>query len=238
MAPLTCEQLEELKQFDSPTIANAIELFNVRPRTEGFMDFSIKCIIPHDKPMVGYACTAKCSSRIPPTPEQNNMAMALYEKVKNAPPPCIAVIHDVDRPPVGAYWGEVQASTYKALGCVGTIIDGGVRDIDPVKELGFGYFASHVIVAHAYVHLVDYDCTVEVGGIIVKPGDLLHADKHGVVLIPPEVAPRLADACRHVQYYEEPVIQGCKARFETGISIEELKSLRAEMANRRPKFVI
>lgn len=231
MPKLTPEQLEELKKIDSPTISNAIELFNVRPRSEGFMLSNIKCILPSATPIVGYACTAKISALHPPTPEQRALSIKYYEMIKNHPG-CITVIQDVDPQPIGSYWGEVQASIHKALKCVGLITNGGVRDLDAVERIGFGYFASCVLVSHAYVHLVDYDCPVEVGGITVKPGDLIHADKHGVVIIPNEIAHKVVEACRLVEYAEAAVIEECKKRFDTGVEIEELKQWFAEMGKR------
>lgn len=230
---LTGEQLEELVQFDSPTVSNAIESFNIRPRTEGFMGPQIKCIIPYDKPIVAYAATAKMSASKPATPQQRKMIIDYYRKVKEMASPTIAVIQDIDPVPIGSFWGDVHASIHKALGCVGAITNGGVRDIDGVKELGFRFFASCVLVSHAYDHIEEYDCPVEVGGLTIHPGDLLHADKHGVILIPHEIAPMLADACRKVQYYEEPVLRGCREKFEEGIEIDELIKLREEMARRR-----
>jgi 4-hydroxy-4-methyl-2-oxoglutarate aldolase len=230
---LTKEQLEELREFDSPTISNAIERFDIRPRTEGFMGPEIKCIIPYPKPMIGYACTAKMSALKPPTPEQAELIYAYYAKVKSTPAPTIAVIQDIDPSPIGSLWGEVHASIHKALGCVGTITNGGVRDLDEVKGLGFGYFASCVLVSHAYDHLEEYDCLVEIVGLTVNPGDLLHADKHGVVLIPHEIAPELAQACRKALYAEEPVVKGCRGKFDVGVDIEELRQWREEMKRRR-----
>jgi len=230
---LTEEQLEELRGFDSPTIANAIERFNIRPCTEGFMGPEVKCILPCDKPVAGYACTAKIAALKPPTPEQKELWMAYYEKIKETPYPTIAVLEDIDPKPIGAFWGEVQASIHKALGCVGVATNGGVRDLDEADKLGFKYFASCILVSHAYVHVEEVDCTVNVCGLTVKPGDLLHADKHGVVLIPQEIAPELAEACRKAQWSEEPVIQGCRERFATGASIEEIKAWRQEMVRRR-----
>ncbi len=230
---LTKEQLEELREFDSPTVSNAIESFAVRPRTDGFMGPEIKCIIPYQKPMVGYACTAKMSALKPPTPEQEELIYAYYAKVKDTPSPTIAVIQDIDPSPIGSFWGEVHASIHKALGCVGTITNGGVRDLDEVKRLGFRYFASCVLVSHAYDHIEAYGCPVEIGGLVVHPGDLLHADKHGVVLIPHEIAPELALTCRKALYAEEPVIKGCQGKFDTGVEIEELRQWREEMKRRR-----
>jgi regulator of RNase E activity RraA len=233
MRRLTAEELAELRNFDTPTISNAIERFNVRPFTEGFMGPEIKCILPCDKPIIGYACTAKISALKPPTEEQKELAMAYYAKVKETPFPTITVIEDIDPKPVGSFWGEVQGSIHKALGCIGVVTNGGVRDLDEVERLQFKYFASCVLVSHAYVHIEDYDCPVNIGGLTVRPGDLLHADKHGVILIPHEIAPALAEACRKAQWAEEPVIHGCRERFVTGVSLEELKAWRQEMARRR-----
>lgn len=230
---LSAEALDELRNFDTPTICNAIERFNIRSFTEGFMGPEIRCILPCDRPIVGYAATAKISALRPPTDEQKEMAMKYYESVQKAPAPTIVVIEDIDPQPVGSFWGEVQGSIHKALGCVGVVTNGGVRDLDEVERLGFRYFASCILVSHAYVHLEAYDCPVRVGGLTVRPGDLLHADKHGVALIPQEIAPVLAEACRKAQWAEEPVIEGCRKGFESGISLADLKEWRQEMARRR-----
>lgn len=233
MPLLTMEQIEELRKFDTPTVSNAIERFNLRPRTEGFMSPQIKCVLSYDKPIIGYACTAKVSAMNPPTTEQAKMAMEYYAKMQSTPSPKLAVIQDIDPTPIGSFWGEVQASVHKALGATGVITNGGVRDLDEVKALGFSYFASCVLVSHGYIHVEAYDCAVVIGGLTVKPGDLLHADKHGVVLIPNEIAPELAEACRKAAWAEEPVINGCRKGFETGIDLEELRLWRDEMAKRR-----
>lgn len=227
MEILTKKQLEELREFDTPTVSNAIERFNIRPWTEGFMNSEIKCILADGKPMVGYASTAKISAINPPTEEQKEMSMKYYKSVKDAPNPTIAVIQDIDSIPIGSFWGEVNVSQHKALGCVGTITNGGVRDLDQVQDIGFSFFASCVLVSHAYVHLENYNYAVVVGGLTVKPGDLLHADKHGVCLIPGEIAAEVAEACRKVQRAEKPVISGCRKHFEKGdVSLDDLKKWR------------
>jgi regulator of RNase E activity RraA len=230
---LTHEQLEELRQFDTPTISNAIELFNIRLRTQGFMDPEIRCIIPYDKPIIGYAVTAKMSARKPPTSEQNKLLIKYYEKVKETPSPTISVFQDIDPSPIGSFWGDIQTSIHKALGCVGVITNGGVRDLDGVKEIGFRFFAGCVLVSHAYDHIEEINCPVNVGGLTVNPGDLLHADKHGVILIPHEIAPKLAEACRKVQSYEKVIIDGCRNKFDIGLEINELIRLRREMERLR-----
>lgn len=226
MPNLAKHQLEELRKFDSPTISNAIETFNIRPRTEGFMGPEIKCILQYKKPIIGYAATAIISSVKPPNFRQKEMLYDSYAKVKKSPSPTFLVIQDIDPIPIGSFWGEVQATTHSALGCVGTITNGGVRDLDEVSQLDFGYFASCILVSHAYVHIVDYDCPVKVGGLAINPGDLLHADKHGVVLIPEEISLELAEACKRVQLSEKPIIEGCREKISTGIEIDEIRKLR------------
>ena len=233
MSRLTEVQLEELRNYDTPTISNAIERFNVRPFTAGFTGPSIKCILPCDKPIIGYACTAIISAVQPPSREQQEMLTAYYAKIKKTYKPTLAVLEDVDPSPIGSFWGEVQASIHKALGCIGAVTNGGVRDLDEVHKLAFKYFATCVLVSHAYVHIEDYDCPVNIGGLTVRPGDLLHADKHGVILIPEEIAPQVAEACRKAQWAEEPVIRGCRKKFDVGASIEEITEWRQEMLKRR-----
>jgi len=116
---------------------------------------------------------------------------------------------------------------------VSTITNGGVRDLDEVNEFGFGYFACCVLVSHAYVHIENYNCPVKVGGLTIKPGDLLHADKHGVILIPDSVTHKLAEACRKIQLAEKPFIEGCRKKFGRGIGIGEIRNLREKMVKKR-----
>lgn len=235
MQKLTLEQLEEIRNFDVPTINNALERFNLRSKVEGYMSPLIKQIIPYERTMIGYACTAKFSAAKPATKEQQEMWMKYAAKVQSTPRPSIAVIEDIDPTPVGSFWGEVNATQHKALGCVGVITNGGVRDLKEVESLGFGYYASCVLVAHAYNHIEDYDCPVTIGGVTVNPGDLLAADRHGVVLIPNQVATELADACRKIAAAELPVLENCRRAILEGreINLDDLKQWRAEMARLR-----
>jgi len=233
---ITMEKLHELQQFDSPIISDAIELFAFRSQIEGFMSTEIKSIFPGQKPVVGYDCNSKITASKPPTEKQKSLNYDYYNYVKNARKPTFVVIEDLDPRPVGSFWGEVNASVHKSLGCVGVITNGGVRDLDQVKELNFAYFASCVLVSHGYAHLVDFNCEVEVGGMKVKPGDLFHADKHGVVLIPEEITPQVAEACRKIQYAEEVLIKNCQQRFGAGVKVDELKGWREETIRRKTQF--
>jgi regulator of RNase E activity RraA len=124
----------------------------------------------------------------------------------------VAVIHDLDRPVIGSFWGEVNANIHKALGCVGTVTDGSVRDLDEVRELGFHFFANCVTVSHAYVHLVEVDIPVKVGALVVKPGDLIMGDKHGVISIPLEIAKDIPKAAQLIEDWERRVINFCESK--------------------------
>jgi regulator of RNase E activity RraA len=204
LAPLTPGQLDELKRFITPTVSNAIELFGVRKRTQGFMLPGIECRFPDLGVMVGYAVTATCRAWGPG--EASVDMAAYYDHVLAQPGPRVLVAQDLDDVPIGALVGEVNSSVHRALGCVGHVTNGGVRDLDECRSIGFHLFSGCVQVAHAYVHLESFGHPVHVGGATVHPGDLIHADKHGVCLVPHEVAPRLAEACQAMEDAERPLV--------------------------------
>jgi len=205
--PLSREHIEELRKITTPTICNAIETFEVRPRNEGFMNTEIRCIFPELGPVVGYAATATIIASRPGEEDERAKDQELWKHVLATPAPRIVVVQDLDKPPcVGSLWGEVNGTIYKSLGCAGTVTNGGVRDLDEARAMGFQFFAAHVIPSHAYVHVVDVAKPVRVGGLTVHPGDLLHADKHGVVVIPHEVADTVAERAREVEQSERGII--------------------------------
>ncbi|MBW1699285.1 MAG: RraA family protein [Deltaproteobacteria bacterium] len=217
---LTKEQLDALAAWPTPAISNAIELFNIRPRNEGFMLPEIKCRFPDKKPMIGYAVTAVISAR---SPEGRRISPPdWWDELKKYPEPRIAVIHDVDQPVIGSFWGEVNANIHTALGCAGTVTDGSVRDLDEVEELGFHFFSSCVTVSHAYVHIIDMGVAVSVGGLVVKPGDLLMGDKHGVISIPLEIAKDVPRAAQMMEDWERKVINFCKSDEFTTDGLRQL----------------
>jgi len=207
---LNDEELEALRRWPTCAVANAIELFNIRPRNEGFMLPEIKCAFPDLGPMIGYAVTAVISAdspegrRVPP-PEW-------WKEIQKIPEPRVVLIHDIDHPVVGSFWGEVNANIHKALGCVGTVTDGSVRDLDEVRETGFQFFSSCISVSHAYVHLVEVGIPVKVGGLVVKSGDLILGDKHGVISIPLEIARDVPQAAQLMEDWERRVINFCKSK--------------------------
>jgi regulator of RNase E activity RraA len=229
MEYLSREQLDELKQFDSPTICNAIECFG-RKNTEGFMKAGMILRTADKTPVVGYAATARVSAAHP-DPDSLKMLMGYYNHVRESPEPCIAVIDDIDEVAIGSFWGEVQATVHRSLACIAALVHGGVRDIEEANKLGFHFFSTEITVAHGYTHVEKYACPVSILGLMIHPGDLLHMDQHGVVLIPPEVAPKLAKACRQIADAELPMLEPCRKAIKEGRkpTIEELTAMREAM---------
>ena len=218
--PLTEQELDALRTITTPTIANAIETFVVRDRSAGFMDSSIRCIFPELGAMVGYAVTAKIRAR-----ERSGKALApwqMWEEMAKIATPRVVVIEDLDPDPIGSFWGEVNGSIYKGLGGVGVVTNGGVRDLPEVRATGFHFFASCVLVSHAYVHLVEVGTPVSIGGLTVEPGDLLHGDEHGVTTIPIEIAREIPRAAERVEAYERRIIDFARS---PGVSVDGLRKL-------------
>ena len=225
MASVTQDQLEALRQMQSCAIANAIETFEVRPRNQGFMSPEVRCMFPDMGGMIGYAVTAVIAAKDPPSSHMNVPRPDWFDEVLKIPEPRVLVIHDLDSPnPVGSFWGEVQSNIHKALGCVGTVTDGGVRDVDEMREAGFLAFAAEVLVSHANIHLVDVNVPVTVGGLKVSPGDIIMGDKHGVISIPNEVAGSIPAAAAVVEARERQIIDLCRS---PQFSLDKLKALIA-----------
>jgi 4-hydroxy-4-methyl-2-oxoglutarate aldolase len=214
---------EALKKISSPSVANAIETFKVRPRNQGQMSSEIRTLFPEMGPLVGYAVTAVIRAEPEPLEGHRASTYGWWDYVLSIPAQRVVVVHDLDEPRgQGAQWGEVQANIHKALGCAGVVTDGSVRDLDEVRALGFQFAAAHISVSHAYVHMVDFGLPVKLGGLWVKPGDLIHADQHGVVTIPPDIADRIPDAVAKVEADERKIIDVCKSR---DFSAQKLKDL-------------
>lgn len=220
--PVAREVLERLRGYSTPTVSNGLEQLNVRPWNEGFMGPEIRCLFPELGPMVGHAVTATIRAAMPDTNRRGPSRSEYYDYVLSIPEPRVLVIQDLDPRPVGAFWGEVQSHVHRALGVEGVVTNGGVRDLDEVRELGFHFFAAAVLVSHAYVHLVDIGTPVEVGGLVVRPGELVHADKHGVMTIPEEAADRIEEGIAKVLERERRIIAAADAR---PFDLERLKQV-------------
>lgn len=233
---LSRAQLDALAQFDTPTICNAIEGFQVRSRIEGFTDPSLRMrAAMEDRPMVGYACTGIISARHPAGREHADVMRRYFEQFEKWSLPTVAAIQDIDPTPVGSFWGDVQATVHRAMGCVGTITNGGVRDIDEVKKVGFYLFSKEILISHAYVHMLEAGTTVDICGMSVRSGDLIHADSHGAIVIPCEIAEYVADACVRAMAAEDALLNPCREALKLGrrVTAEEVMTWRAEMQQRR-----
>ena len=224
--PLSAAQLEELRRFNTPTISNAIEVFNIRDRHLGFLPHQIRALLPELGAVIGYAVTSQTKAGKPSAPEPDLNAEYL-RYVAAQPGPKIAVGQDLDDPPgLGAQFGEVNSTIHQKLGCVAHITDGCPRDLDEVLALGFPLFGLNPCVSHAYVRLVDFGKPVKLAGVEILSGDLIHADRHGVCVIPAAIAGELAEACREVERLERPLLELCRS---DDFSLDEYIKRRAEM---------
>jgi len=205
------EILEFLRNTDTCSVSNAIETFNVRMRNEGFIQGGTKCIFPAMPPVVGYAITGRIRTTAPPIAGlcyyQN---VEWWEYVASVPGPKIVVLADMDRAPgVGAFFGEIHAQISKALGCVAYVTNGAVRDLAALEAARFQCFAGSVSVSHAYAHIVEMAEPVEIGSLKILPGDILHADRHGVQTIPQEIASQLPRVVSEIASRERELIRLC-----------------------------
>ena len=230
--------LKKLQQFDTPTICNVIELFNVRPNNQGFMDHRIRCQFPEFAPMVGFAATASfrsCSP--PPTGDAYGSMEQQLELFEQLAGPAVVVFQDLDDHPVGATFGEVMCSTYKAFGSAGLITSGGGRDLQQVRDIGFPVFTGSTICSHAYCHILHVGTPVHVGGLAVNTGDLLHGDENGVATIPVEIASEVADISEEFVQAERHVLDYVQADGPKEIRefTEKRKAMSAAMAKLRDR---
>lgn len=194
---LPFSELLKLKRWNTPTIYNGWEQITTHDITGHFNKEKVTDFMPYMGPMVGYAVTVQFE---PSKKEhtQNEKAWEEYRRyVAGISGPKIVVVQDLDKPAcIGAFWGEVNSNAHRALGCVGTITDGAVRDVDEMRNAGFKALAKRMCVGHAYSTPVTWNCEVEVFGCKILPGQLIHGDKHGFLAVPKEDEARLLEAAR------------------------------------------
>ena len=210
--PLSAADRKLLAQFDTPTISNVIELFEVRPRSAGYMDSRIRACFPEMPPIVGYASTATMRTAWPRG--EGDVYSGLDEQVAHfaeLPGAAIVVFQDLDDPAIGATFGEVMCASYRCFGALGIVTSGPARDLDQVRRLGFAAFSNGVVCSHAYSHITSVGQPVRVGGMEVRPGDLLHADANGVCGIPHAIAREVAHAAAEYVAAEAVVIDFAKS---------------------------
>jgi regulator of RNase E activity RraA len=210
--PPSASDLKLLAQYDTPTISNVIELFEVRPRSAGYMDGRIRACFPEMPPIVGFASTATMRTAEPPA--GGEVYSSLDEQIARfaeLPGPAIVVFQDLDDPPIGATFGEIMCASYQCFGALGIITSGPARDLDQVRRMGFAAFSNGVVSSHSYSHITSLHQPVRVGGMEVRPGDLLHADANGVCSIPDAIASEVAQAAAEFVAAESVVIDFARA---------------------------
>jgi 4-hydroxy-4-methyl-2-oxoglutarate aldolase len=211
MPILTPQQMDALRRIDSPTIANAIETFEVRPRVSGYVGYDIRCIFPDLPPTVGYAVTCTVDST---TEGREGIGFnALYEILSDAPKPSVVVMQDVGTVRLhSCHAGEMMSTRMKSLGAVGILTDGGLRDVREVAALGgFQYFCAGLVVSHGNPICVSVGDEVTISGMTVRPGDLLHGDANGIVHIPDDCAADVAEAAYRIWERENETLRSLEA---------------------------
>ena len=219
----TPSQFEFLRSIDTPTVCNLLEVVAPERRGFGYTVRHLHCPFPDLPPMVGFAKTAtmRTQDRVPlGDAGYMNRRLDYLDYIAAAPQPSIVVIQDLDDiVGFGAFWGEVQTNVHKALGSLGTITNGSIRDIPQVAP-GFQMLAGSIAPSHAFVHVVDYGTNVNIHGMAVKSGDLIHADRHGAVVVPPETIDGMKAAADKVAAKEAQIIEAARS----GKGLEAIKA--------------
>jgi 4-hydroxy-4-methyl-2-oxoglutarate aldolase len=228
------EILEFLRHTDTCTVSNAIETLNVRMRNEGFVYGGARCLFPELPPVAGYAVTGSIRTSAPPI-----SGLCYYQRtdwwqhLAGIPGPKIIVMEDLDGVPgIGALFGEIHAQIGRALGCVGYLTNGTVRDLGAIRALGFHCFANGTSVSHSYAHVVEFGVPVHIGGLKISTGDLLHGDLNGIHSVPAAVTDRLPGTVRKIKAHEAELIRICQAR---DFSIEKLQDALRDSGKWNPQ---
>lgn len=217
--------LAALRALDTPTVCNALEVVAPARRGHGYTVTPLVCPRPELAPIVGYARTATIRAMHPSgraAPDDVAMRLAYYRHIAEGPGPTVTVIEDLDPlPGYGAWWGEVNTNVHRALGSAGVVTNGSIRDLDQCAE-GFQLLAGSVGPSHAYVHVVSIGVQVQVAGMVVEPGDLVHADRHGAVVVPLDVAADVPAAAARIAEAEARLIGAAQ---QPGFSYEVLEQI-------------
>jgi regulator of RNase E activity RraA len=215
-------QFAFLRSIDTPTVCNLIEIVAPERRGAGYTVSHLHCPFPDLPPMVGFAKTVTIRARDKVSgPSYMQKRMDYLDYVAAAPRPSVVVIEDKDDPPgYGAFWGEVQTNVHKALDCLGTITNGSVRDI-PAVAAGFQMLAGSLSPSHAYVHVVEFGVPVTIHGMAIKSDDLVHADRHGAVVVPIDKIDAMQAALDGLTKQEARIIAAARA---PGATVETIKA--------------
>jgi 4-hydroxy-4-methyl-2-oxoglutarate aldolase len=241
MTAVDATVLERLRGFDTATICNVIELFAIRPQTEGYMDERIRASYPDMPAVVGFASTATFRASSPPRGRDSytdlDDQVAGFAELSG---PAFVVFQDLDDPSVAATFGEVMCTVYRAFGAVGLVTSGTGRDLDQVRALEFPTFTAGTNPSHGYPQTVDVGVPVRVGGLVVHPDDLLHGDQNGVTSIPKEIAAQVAEITPAFMESEQLIFDALSSGDASPAALREaraegqerVRALRAEIGRR------
>ncbi len=233
---LSSEQISQLSSFDTCVMCDAIETFGVRLRNEGFAKAGFRCLFKSFPPMVGYAATCKVRSADPPMIGSRFVESTDWWKhITSIPNPRVVVMQDMDHEPgTGAFLGKVHVCVLKAMGCVGAVTNGAARELPGIEESGFQVFAGRIAISRAYVHIVEFGGPVEVGGLKIHPGDLIHGDRHGIITVPQELVTRIPIVASKILQEKHRVIELSR---KPDVAIEELGQAVKELLDPAGKDV-
>lgn len=199
---------ESLRAIDTPTISNAIELLQLRPKHEGFAPLEIRCLFPELGSMCGYAVTAQVETVTKVNPKEERAFIELFDAVSKSARPSVVVLQEIGgRPEFAAHSGEIMATIFQQVGAIGLVSDSGVRDLAEVRALKFHYFARGAVASHANYRIVRVGVPVQVLGLPVESGDLLHGDENGLIQIPREAFGGLIEAIERVRSTEKELME-------------------------------
>jgi regulator of RNase E activity RraA len=217
-------QLDRLRALSTCAVANAIETFDIRLRNVGFTDASIRSCFDDLAPVVGYAATARIRTSVPPMLGHRYVDRTdWWTSILSVPAPRLVFVEDVDHHPgVGALVGEVHASILRALGAIAFITNGAVRDLPQVQALGLACYAHHVAVSHAYAHVFEFGTPIEIGGLRIQPGDLVHGDRHGLIQVPHEIAEAVPGVAEQMAIRDRSLVRLCQSPT---FSLSQLQAL-------------
>jgi regulator of RNase E activity RraA len=219
---LSQDDVAFLESMDTPTVCNVIEIVAPERRGHGYTTRHLHCAFPDLPPKLGFAKTVTMRAKDPAGGESYmQKRMDYLDYVASDPKPSWMVIQDLDDPAgYGAFWGEVQSNVHKALGCHGVVTNGCVRDI-PMIAPGFQMLAGSIAPSHAFVHVVDFGREVTVHGMAVNSGDLIHADRHGAVVVPMDKIPAMRGALERLTKAEARIIEAARA---PGATVDSIKA--------------
>jgi 4-hydroxy-4-methyl-2-oxoglutarate aldolase len=224
---LSTADLDLLAKYDTPTVCNVIELFRVRPQTAGYMDARIRALYPSLPPAVGYAATATFrSARAPLGGREYGSLDEQMARFAELPGPAFVVFQDLDSPSAAAVFGEVMCTAYQSFGARGLVTSGAGRDLEQVRALNFPVFCDGLICSHGYPAILDLHVPVQIGGLNVEPGELLHGDANGVTNIPHQIASEVAHVCAEFVAAEEVVLSYCRAG---NVTVDGFAAARREL---------